>query len=113
MRRAFILTALTFGLISFWTMGCRRESPSQKLAASAVRDQTASPVVDEGCPHMVDGVCPSAPHQESKRSAEAGTMHFGAPLGRGPEVKLADVLAAPDTFHQKTVRLSGHVSRAC
>ena len=40
-------------------------------------------------------------------------MRFGAPLGSSPEAKLADVLASPDTFHQKTVRLSGHVSRAC
>jgi hypothetical protein len=45
---------------------------------------------------------PAAPHKT-----------FGAPLGQSPRAKLADVLAAPDRFADKTVTVEGNVRSAC
>jgi hypothetical protein len=113
MKRGTRFTLLAAAILSAAVLGCKRENSSQNENASASRDPKASPVVDAGCPHMVDGECQHAPPREPKPHTQAGTMRFGAPLGDSPETQLAEVLAAPDAYHQKTVRLSGHVSRAC
>jgi hypothetical protein len=38
---------------------------------------------------------------------------FGAKLGNSPEVPLAQVLQSPSDYSGKTVRVEGHVRRAC
>jgi hypothetical protein len=46
-------------------------------------------------------------------SAAADHKAFGAPLGSGPKVALADVLKAPDKFADQSVLVEGQVRRAC
>ncbi len=46
-------------------------------------------------------------------SVAAGHKAFGAPLGAGATVALADVLKAPDQFADQSVLVEGEVRRAC
>lgn len=108
--------ALSVGcLVVLSLLGCRRHTESADapgaLAAEGVSPKKA--VVDEGCPHRVDGQCvhDSAPTGEGVKNAESGL--FGQPLGGSPQVSLATILAAPENFHEKKVLIEGHVTRAC
>jgi len=38
---------------------------------------------------------------------------FGAPIGPGPELALAEVLASPERFRDQTITVQGHVRSAC
>jgi len=38
---------------------------------------------------------------------------FGAPIGAGPVLSLADVLAAPERFREQSITVEGHVRSAC
>lgn len=55
------------------------------------------------------GEQPSGSIAEPTRPAET----FGAKLGASPEAALAQVLASPADYAGKTVRVDGHVRRAC
>ena len=56
-----------------------------------------------------------APAVAAAASVEATPAHktFGAPLGASPAVALADVLASPDQFAERSVTVQGDVRAAC
>lgn len=94
--------------------GCRRQSQGgDGQAGPGQADSAGKTVVDEGCPHMVDGQCAHG-HDAKREQADADASgRFGKPLGKSPEVALAEILKNPERFHESRVRVSGHVSRAC
>lgn len=111
MKRALGVGCLVFIAL----LGCRRHTQSPD--EPRVQGESALPkkaVVDEGCPHMVDGQCAHEhePSQEQGKSS-AGRGLFGSPLGSSPKIELASVLADPQNFHEKKVLVEGHVTRAC
>jgi hypothetical protein len=55
---------------------------------------------------------PLEPDKELGKPA-AGVGKYGAPLGGGPEEKLASLLSEPARFAGKPVLVAGHVRRAC
>lgn len=110
MKRALGLAFLV--LLFLW--GCRRHTPtSDQPAALEEKVSAKKSVVDEGCPHMVDGTCAHELEAPAAQGAPEGRGHFGKPLGASPQVELAAILAAPQSFHEKKVLVDGHVTRAC
>lgn len=109
--------ALPAALCLLLIFGCEARSRTGKPEEGArARAQAASGkvVVDSGCPHSADGTC--SHEDESPQGAQKkgpGPASYGAPLGQSPSVSLTQVLTRPDDFNQKTVRLEGHVRRAC
>lgn len=49
----------------------------------------------------------------SGTASPANTELFGEPLGTSSEVSLAELLSAPGAHADQTVRVAGHVRRAC
>jgi hypothetical protein len=50
---------------------------------------------------------------KTTNAAGVEVLQVGAPLGKGPVVKLEELLAAPDAWAGKTVRVAGNVSAMC
>lgn len=112
MRRVLALLCLLCVL----STGCRRhdENHADEVAPeSEAHSPPAGVVVDEGCPHQVDGQCSHDADKGSKVEKALAPGLFGKPLGKSPEVPLAEVLSKPERFHEKQVRVEGHVTRAC
>jgi hypothetical protein len=57
------------------------------------------------------GLAPAA--REPIRPDAPAVGKYGAPLGSGPEEKLASVLSEPSRFAGKPMLVEGHVRRAC
>jgi hypothetical protein len=102
--------ALAAVLCVFLAFGCEARSRTGQDSEG----DSANVVVDAGCPHSSDGTCA---HEEAPpraaNEAPPKKASYGAPLGQSPSVSLAHVLSSPNDFNQKTVRLEGHVRRAC
>lgn len=66
---------------------------------------------------LVGLACQSSPLEPSAQSSPSvgrPTVHnYGSPLGHSPLRPLSEVLAEPQRFAGQTVRVSGHVRRAC
>ncbi len=54
-----------------------------------------------------------APSPALAPSAQPSAKSFGAPIGPGPTLSLADVLAAPERFRDQAITVQGHVRSAC
>lgn len=110
MRPTMTPRFLTASLCLLLLSGCEARSRT----GEADKPVTSNVVVDSGCPHSADGTCAQedvGPDVANTRSP--GPASYGAPLGQSPSVSLTSVLSRPDDFNQKTVRLEGHVRRAC
>jgi hypothetical protein len=79
-------------LLSALLAGCESDGPTK--VSTAVR--TTEPT-------------PSSP----KPDKAANVGHFGQPLGAGARVSLASVLEQPERYTGQTLRVEGHVRRAC
>lgn len=74
----------------------------------------AAPIVqDAGCPHQKGGSCGPSPQNSAQPGPRAQKQLYGSPLASSNRVELARLLAEPERFHDKTVRVSGWVRRAC
>ncbi len=69
-------------------------------------------VVDSGCEGLKNGTCDHRATETTTQQSEKA-KHYGAPLGKSPQVSLADLLTEPAQYHEKAVTVSGHVRRAC
>ncbi len=96
-------------------LGCSRHDAQKSSTATSTGDAAQAIVVDEGCPHMENGICQHDQEQlpATPSSGSGEKQSFGKPLGTSPLVSLEKLLANPSEFHDKTVRVEGHVSRAC
>jgi hypothetical protein len=104
-----MLLALALGILS---TGCSRNHQAEQ--ESTIKTNQAQEVLDEGCPHQKDGSCDQvAPPEADKHDNEGGPQKYGEPLGQSPVVTLAQLVATPDAFHEKTVRVEGYVRRVC
>ncbi len=56
---------------------------------------------------------PAAAATPSSAAGPIAPKAFGAPIGAGPVLSLADVLAAPDRFRDQAITVEGHVRAAC
>ena len=64
--------------------------------------------------HAAAGAAPAAAAPlTTPSSAPVAPKTFGAPVGAGPVLSLADVLAAPQRFQEQPVTVEGHVRAAC
>ncbi|MET0795227.1 MAG: DUF4920 domain-containing protein [Polyangiaceae bacterium] len=77
------------------------------LLACAVSCQSRTPQGHAGPgPEPVASAAASAPPSAASKS-------FGAPIGPGPVLSLADVLATPERFRDQAITVEGHVRSAC
>ncbi len=81
------LPAVSLVLVAGLTFACKPLGKRSPAGDTAAEDRTAA----------------------DERAAES----FGAKLGNSPQVALAQVLAAPSEYQGKTIRVEGHVRRAC
>jgi hypothetical protein len=56
---------------------------------------------------------PAPAAKEQSKATGVAADKYGAPLGDGREEKLASLFAEPARFHGQTVKVEGHVRRAC
>lgn len=92
--------------------GCNAKDRTADGADGSERPKSAVQMaVDEGCPHQKDGTCDSP--QAPGAAGGAEKQAYGAPLGTSPQVALTALLETPEKYHDQTVRVKGHVKRAC
>lgn len=86
-------------------LGCQSK-PKAEATTSAV----AQEVVDAGCGHG-----DSCQHAEGEAPASLGkgATLYGKALSKTESIDFAGLMAQPDEYHGKTIRVSGHVRRAC
>lgn len=109
-------TRLVTGAMTLCLMGACRAKP---LPLEARKSQTlsnplpTSEVVDQGCPHQLDGTCESSDSAKAKDASKH--QLFGATFTQLnlPEVSLTEILTSPEEYHNKEVLVSGYVQRAC
>jgi len=108
-------------------LGLRHHRGVERLELTSFRRRTAIAFKILGPVSLLFGACrsggepPSAKPEPAKAaaaaapavSAAANVGKYGAPLGSAPPEALASVLAAPDRFAGRPVRVEGHVRRAC
>lgn len=87
---------------------------SSLLACQSKQKEEVAPkaqeVVDAGCGH--GDSCHHAEGEEPQTVGEKATL-YGSPLSDLPGTDFAKLMAEPSQFHGQTIRLSGHVRKAC
>ncbi|MEO7035616.1 MAG: DUF4920 domain-containing protein [Polyangiaceae bacterium] len=63
--------------------------------------------------HAEPAAAVSALAVQSSAAEPLAVKTFGAPIGAGPVLSLADVLATPDRFRGQSITVEGHVRTAC
>lgn len=92
--------------------GCSRKIPTTHN--DTTQEVPIQAVVDSGCPHQRDGSCEDPENAPSPKDENIrGAQLYGAPLGQSPRVSLSDLIASPDSYHDKLVRVDGNVRRVC
>jgi hypothetical protein len=67
-----------------------------------------------GCKARTERATEPAPVAPAAPSAQRSPgKSFGAPITQGPELALADVLRAPERFHDQSIIVQGQVRSAC
>src|SRR3954464_9940259 len=67
-----------------------------------------------GCKTQAPDAVPSAASGTASAEAlRAAPKLFGAPITPGPELRLADVLRAPERYRDQAITVEGHVRSAC